>query len=167
MIQIFVVCRVGDWGGHGAEGHPYKLLLMDRRGVGVWDEAHAAACLVLVRGADGDAFLGFKGALRIVSGLATLHTDSVSFGDVFGDCQQLWHRFPWLDGVVLIETGNDHAHAALSEGVGDVDQFVIKKLSLIDADDFRVRIDFGKDLGRRTAVSRFMTHLGVGNNLAL
>ena len=36
---------------------------MDRRRVGVRDKAHAATCFVLVRGADRDAFFGFKCAL--------------------------------------------------------------------------------------------------------
>ena len=58
---------------------------MQRRGVGVRHKAHAAACFVLIGGADRDAFFGFESALGIVCGLATLHADRVGLGDVLGD----------------------------------------------------------------------------------
>ena len=58
---------------------------MDRRRIGVRDEAHAAARLIFVGGAHGDAFFGLKRALRVVCGLATLHADGVGLRNVFGD----------------------------------------------------------------------------------
>ena len=46
------------------------------------NEATAAAGFVHAGAADGDAFLGFEGALGVVSGLAALHADGVRLGDM-------------------------------------------------------------------------------------
>ena len=58
---------------------------MHRRRVGMWNEAGAAAGFVHALASNGDALFGFKSALRVVRGLATLHADGVGLGDVFGD----------------------------------------------------------------------------------
>ena len=77
------------------------------------DEMAAAARFVHPACADGDSFFGFKGALRIVGGLAAAHTDGVSLGDVFGDGEELRHRLERFSGIVLVETGNNYAFSAI------------------------------------------------------
>ena len=91
----------------------------------------------------------------------------MSLRDVFGDREELRHRFPRFAGVVLIESGNDYAHSSLCERVRDMNQFVIKELPFIDADNFSIRIYISEHFGRRTTVHRLVTHLGMRNNLAL
>src|SRR5207253_10398710 len=90
---------------------------MNRRRVGVWHKTLATASLVHAGGADRDALFGFENALRVVRGLAALDANRVGFGDVFGDSEQLRHRLPRLAGVVLIQSGDDHAHAASAGSV--------------------------------------------------
>ncbi len=76
-------------------------------------EAGAAPRFVHAGAPDRDAFFGFKSALRVVRGLATLQADGVSLRDVFRDGEQLRHRLPGFSGVVLIEVRDDHAHTTL------------------------------------------------------
>ena len=102
---------------------------MDCWGVGVRNETHSATRFVFVRRTNCNSLLRGEGALRIVSRLATLHTDGVGLGDVFGYRQKLRHRFPWFSGVVLIEPGDDHAHAATRESVSYFNKAIIEKLS--------------------------------------
>jgi hypothetical protein len=91
----------------------------------------------------------------------------VCLRDVFGNREELRHRFPRFAGVILIESGNDHAHATTRERVRHLNQVVIKKLPFIYPDDLCIRIDFRKHFSRRSTVSRVVTHLRVRNDLIL
>jgi hypothetical protein len=66
---------------------------VEGRGVGVGDEALAAAGFVFIGGADLDEGFGFDGALGVVGGGAAFDADRVSLGDEFGDREKLGHRF--------------------------------------------------------------------------
>jgi hypothetical protein len=86
--------------------------------------------------------------LRVIRRLAALHADSVRLGDVFGNRKQLRHGLPGLSGIVLIQAGDDHAHAFHRQFVHHGNQIVVKELAFIDAHDFRVRFHPGANLGR-------------------
>src|SRR5207253_11063619 len=95
------------------------LIRMNRWSVGVRNKALATASFVHPGSADRDALFGFEDALRVICGLAALDADGVGFRDVFSDCEQLRHWLPGLAGLVLIQSGDDHAHAAFGKFVGD------------------------------------------------
>src|SRR5256885_17094401 len=120
----------------------FQLISMNRRCIGVGDETATAAGFVHAFAPNRDAFFGLKSALGVVGGLAALHADGVGLGDVLSDGKKLRHRLPGLAGVVLIEAGDNHPDAALSQSIGHADQFVIEKLPLINANYFGVRFDF-------------------------
>src|SRR5687767_693121 len=117
--------------------HPSSLREVSRGGVGVGDKAAAAAGLVGVGGADDDAALDLGDALRVVGGLAAADADGVRLGDVLGDGEELRHRLEGAARVVLIEPGDDDAHSARGERVGDAHEFEVEELPLVNADDVR------------------------------
>src|SRR2546423_7870564 len=141
------------------------FLYVTRRRVGVWDEAAAAARLVRVGCADDDLALDLDDALRVVGGLAAADADGVRLCDVLGDGEELRHRLERFSGVVLVESGDDDAHAALRERVRHIDQFVVEELTLVNADDLRVRLDLREYLGSRARDSRLVSHLGVRDDV--
>ncbi len=109
----------------------------------------AAACLVFIGSTDLDAFFRFHRALGIVRGTAALNTDGMRLGDKFGDRQQLWHRFEWLTGVILVEPGNDHALTVFRKLVYCRHKLHIEELSLVYPDNLRIRFYARHHFGRR------------------
>ncbi len=105
---------------------------MDRWGVGVRNEAATAAGFIHANCADGHALFGFEDALGIVGWLTTLHADGVSLGNVFGDGEELRHRFPGFAGVVLIQSGDNYSDA--QPAVDLHHQHVVKNLPIVNAD---------------------------------
>ena len=113
------------------------------------DEAAAAARFVHAASANRHTPFGCKDPLRVIGGLAAADTDSMRLGNVFGDGQQLRHRLKGLARVVLIESGDNHAQTAPGEFVGHINEFPVKELSFINADDFRFGFDAGEKFGSR------------------
>ncbi len=99
--------------------------------------------------------------------MATLHADGVSLGDIFGDGEQLRHRFPGPAGVVLIESGDYYSDSSARKVICYIDKLVIKKLSFINSYNFGVWLDAGEQFGGRANVCGFMTHLGVGDDVVI
>ena len=77
--------------------------------------------------------------LRVIGGIAAHHADRARLGDVLGDRQQLRHRLERLAEIILVEAGDDHAHAARGQLGGDVRQLRIEELAFVDARPLRCR----------------------------
>ena len=125
----------------------------------MWHKAAAATGFVHAGAADCDPLFGFKGALRIVGGLAAFHADGVGLRDVFRDGQKLGHWLPGLSRVVLIQTRHDYPHTEFREFVDDTDKLVVKKLRFVDPYNFGIRVDIRAHVGRGANVLGFVFHL--------
>ena len=83
-------------------------------------EAAPAARLVHPVRAEQHAVAAGDEPLRVIGRVAAHHADGVGLGDVLGDRQQLRHRLERLAQIVLVEPGDDHAHALIGQRVADI-----------------------------------------------
>src|SRR5215211_1461833 len=85
--------------------------------------------------------------------------------NVLRDRKQLRHRFPWLAGVVLIQTSDDYTDAASREIISYGNEFVIEKLTFVYADDFSVGLKLSQQVSNVGYVRRLVSHLRVRNDV--
>jgi len=62
----------------------------------------------------------------------------MQFGDVFRDAHQCRHRAEWLASKVLVEPAANDAHPGVSKALGNVDNSVVEKLRLVDANNVHI-----------------------------
>ena len=75
----------------------------------------AAARFVDAGRADQHAVAAGDEPLRVIRGIAADDADGERLGDVFGNRQKLRHRLERPAEVVLVQTGHDHAFAAVRQ----------------------------------------------------
>ena len=96
--------------------------------------AGAAARLVRLAVAHLHQLLATRGALGEVRGLSADDADRVHLVDELGEREQRRHRAERTAEEVLIEAGDDDAHASIGELGGEIDQAFVEELRLVDAD---------------------------------
>jgi hypothetical protein len=89
----------------------------------------------------------------------------VRLGDVLGHGQKVRHRPEGAARVVLVESGDDDAHAAVGQLVDDGDEVGVEELPFVDADHLGRRLDERAYLGGRPHGPRLVAHLGVGDDV--
>ena len=110
-------------------------------------EAVAAEGLVNVFLAQEDEVVALAEAVRVVRERAAADADGVHLLHVLGDGHQARHGPEGLAEVVGVESGGDHAHAAVGQGLADFHEAFVEELRLVDADHFHVGADFFEHLG--------------------
>ena len=80
-------------------------------------------------------------AVRCVKCAGDPHTTQIGVHlvDELGEREERRHRTERPAHEVLIEPGDDHAHAAVGELGGEIDQPVVEELRLVDAHHLHVR----------------------------
>ena len=105
-------------------------------------------------------------ALRARRWLAAHDADGGQFVDMFGLRHQERHRSEWLAAKIGIESGDDDAHAAIRELIGDIGNFPIEELRFVDGDDSRLRIESFEDLSGSLNRNRAAVCAAVRRDLA-
>ena len=149
-------------------GYVFAAGVSEAGGVGeVRVEAMAAARFVQPRCADEHAIRARNQALGVVRRIAADDADREGLGDVLGDREQLRHRLERTAQVVLIQSGHDHALAAIRERVARGRQIGVEELTLVDADDFGVAVHARQEFVGRLHVLRRNPHLAVRDDMAV
>ena len=117
--------------------------------------------------AEQHAVLAGDEPLRVVGRVPADHADGVGLGDVLGDRQQLRHRLERLAQVILVEPGDDHAHAAIGQRAAHRGQILVEELPFVDADDFGLRLDRVQQLTRSFDGARLDPHLAVRHDVVV
>ena len=86
--------------------------------------------------------------------------------------EQRRHRPERPAHEVLIEAGDDHAHAAIGERGGELDQPVVEELRLVDAHHLHVAAERGRELaavahGVRRHLAQVARHHALGTMTAV
>jgi hypothetical protein len=103
----------------------------------------------------------------VVRRIAADDADGESLGDVLGDGQQLRHRLERPAEVILIETGDDHAFAPVSQRVAGGGQVGVEKLPFVDPHDFGVLTDEADDCIRALHGLRGDPHVAVRHDVVV
>ena len=74
--------------------------------------------------------------------IAAMIADSVEFGNVFGDGQQLRHGAKWFSAEIHIKPGHDDPVSTQRQFFANGRQLMIKKLCLVYTDDIDMRGNF-------------------------
>ncbi len=127
----------------------------------------ATARFVHAGRADEHAIRAAHQALRVVGGIAADDAYGQRLRDVFGNGEQLRHRFEGPTEIVLVEPGDDDALAAIREGIARRRQIRVEELPFVDADDFRVLVDLLDELVGSADVDGLDPHVAVRDDVVL
>src|SRR5688572_10503817 len=109
--------------------------------------APAAARLVRIGIADLHLVAAPGDALAVVGGRAAAHADRMHLVDVLGQRHDAGHRPERAAQVVLIQSGDQHSHAAVGEVANQPCQPIVEELRFVDAHYVHPRLQAPAQLG--------------------
>ena len=74
--------------------------------------------------------------------IPTHHANGMQFVHGFRHGHQDWHGTEWFASKIRVKTRHEYTHTAFSLLLGNIDDFIIHELGLINSDDGCIFIDF-------------------------
>jgi hypothetical protein len=102
-------------------------------------EAAPAARLVSFTRPKQHALFTRPDALGMIGGRAADDADGVQLRHVFCNGHELRDRFEWTPEVILIQAGDDDAHAPTGESLASIDKIEVEKLRFVYPNYIRIR----------------------------